>query len=473
MKNRKFFGVKHFTAVLLTILMLASVVVLPAGAETINNEASSTSEIKFTDISLSSTHTAAIATDGSLYTWGENASGTLGNGTTNDSYSPIKVMSNVKSVVAGTANTIVVTKNGDLYTWGQNYHGQLGNEKQTNFSYVPIKIMSDMNSVAAGDSPYYMAISKTGELYAWGDLRYGQSTSSNLYDITTPSKIATSINEEIVKVSIGSGHNGLITKSGYLYTWGQNLYGELGYGYKDTKYVSTTPATVMKTVKDLSFGGYISAAITDDGMLYTWGSNGAGELGDGNNKDKYSPNKIMDNVVSVSMGRSHGAAITEDGSLYTWGYNNYGQLGDGTTTERNTPTKIMDHVKYVCAGFWSTAAITEDGSLYTWGYNKKGQLGDGTTTNRYTPTKITVTSNNNDSSAPNTTGDIDGDGKITSADSLYILRASVKLENFTDTQNKLADVDKDGKITSSDALLVLRHSVGFRENDYIGKVLNE
>ena len=72
-----------------------------------------------------------------------------------------------------------------------------------------------------------------------------------------------------------------------------------------------------------------------------------------------------------------------------------------------------------------------------------------------------------------TVGDLDGDGKITSADSLFILRASVKLENFNDTQNKLADVDKDGRITSSDALLVLRHSVGFRENDYIGKVLTK
>ncbi|MEE3334649.1 MAG: dockerin type I domain-containing protein, partial [Ruminococcus sp.] len=70
-------------------------------------------------------------------------------------------------------------------------------------------------------------------------------------------------------------------------------------------------------------------------------------------------------------------------------------------------------------------------------------------------------------------GDLDGDGKITSADSLFILRASVKLENFNDTQNKLADVDKDGRITSSDALLVLRHSVGFNENEYIGKILTK
>lgn len=72
-----------------------------------------------------------------------------------------------------------------------------------------------------------------------------------------------------------------------------------------------------------------------------------------------------------------------------------------------------------------------------------------------------------------TMGDIDGDGKITSADSLLILRASVKLENFTDNQNKLADVDKDGNISSSDAPLVLRYSVGFKDNDYIGKVLTE
>lgn len=134
--------------------------------------------------------------------------------------------------------------------------------------------------------------------------------------------------------------------------------------------------------------GY-TAAIKEDGSLWTWGDNRCGQLGDGTIENKYTPIKIMDNVVAASAGCDHTAVIKEDGSLWIWGWNEDGQLGDGTTENKTTPVKIMDNVAAVSMGFSHTAAIKEDGSLWTWGENIFGQLGDGTTyLSNPIPTKV-------------------------------------------------------------------------------------
>ncbi len=115
-------------------------------------------------------------------------------------------------------------------------------------------------------------------------------------------------------------------------------------------------------------------------------------LGKKESDDPDNPPEIIDGkrVTQVSLGPGHSAAITEDGALYTWGYNDYGQLGDGTTEEKHMPIKIMENVQSVSLGQWNSAAITKDGVLYTWGDYYCGILGDGTTENKLIPTKITI-----------------------------------------------------------------------------------
>ena len=138
----------------------------------------------------------------------------------------------------------------------------------------------------------------------------------------------------------------------------------------------------LKKVKQVSLGGSHSAAITEDGCLYLWGFDGTGQIGDKwvpnvTNEEHYYPKKILENVASVSLGWSHSAAITNDGSLYTWGNNRSGQLGDGSTKNYDYPIKIMDNVTAVSLGYEHSAAITTDGSLYMWGNNSSGALGVG------------------------------------------------------------------------------------------------
>ena len=209
------------------------------------------------------------------------------------------------------------------------------------------------------------------------ELVFGGSQGNTDYDFTPTGEIA--------PIAAGSNHSAAVTKDGDLYMWGSNGGGRLGNGNRTNSY---TPIKIMKNVATVSLGGIHSAAVTKDGSLYMWGYNGSGQLGNGSTTDSYTPIKIMENVATVSLGDYHSAAITKDGSLYMWGANYCGQLGNGNRTNSYTPVKIMKNVAAVSLGDEHSAAVTKDGSLYMWGYNRYGQLGNGSTTDSYTPIKI-------------------------------------------------------------------------------------
>lgn len=148
-------------------------------------------------------------------------------------------------------------------------------------------------------------------------------------------------------------------------------------------------ADVTIYIPDIGVGGRFSHAliIRCDGSLWAWGSNDAGQLGDGTTISQNRPVHIMDSVAMVTGGISHSVALKTDGSLWAWGSNNHGQLGDGTTESRLAPVKIMDSVVYISAFYRQTFAIQDDGSLWAWGRNDEGQLGDGTRVDRHVPVK--------------------------------------------------------------------------------------
>ena len=347
---------------------------------------------KVVQVSLGGYHSAAITADGSLYIWGDNFCGQLGDGTHTDKTTPVKIMDNVASVSLGGLRSAAITTDGSLYTWGSN--GGLIGDGTTEVKSTPVKIMDNVASVSLGDY-HSAAITTDGSLYTWGDNEYGQLGDGTTEDKSTPVKIM----DNVASVSLGDEHSAAITTDGSLYTWGYNLFGQLGDGESGfdengDELISTVPIKIMDNAASVSLGWYHSAAITTDGSLYTWGRNYEGQLGDGTATKSSTPVKIMDNVASVSLGYKHSAAITTDGSLYTWGDNYYGQLGNGTAgyTDKLTPVKIMDNVASVSLEYEHSAAITIDGSLYTWGDNGWGQLGDGTTEDKLVPTKIIIPS---------------------------------------------------------------------------------
>jgi hypothetical protein len=196
----------------------------------------------------------------------------------------------------------------------------------------------------------------------------------------------------ISDIAAGGDHSVVLRNSGMLWVWGDNTYGQVGDGTTTTKLLPAQ--TAIGEWVAVSAGYSHTAAIGNDGTLWAWGFNGDGELGDSTTIDRRTPVQIGTNSdwVAISAGAYHTVALKNDGSLWAWGANWYGQLGDGTTTARYAPVKITTDTNWaaIAAGNWHTVAIKTDGSLWAWGANWYGQLGDGSSTDKAIPTRIGV-----------------------------------------------------------------------------------
>jgi alpha-tubulin suppressor-like RCC1 family protein len=327
-------------------------------------------------------HTCAIKQDGSLWCWGRNNYGQLGDGTYSGKSTPVQIMSSgVFSVALWLNHTCAVKIDGSLWCWGDNGYGQLGDGTNTSRT-TPVQITSGVSSVALGGY-HTCAVKIDGSLWCWGDNGYGQLGDGTNTSKNTPVQITSGVSS----VALGEYHTCAVKTDGSLWCWGRNNYGQLGDGTDEEK---NTPVQIMSSgVSSVALGGHHTCAVKTDGSLWCWGDNGYGQLGDGTNTSRTTPVQITSGVSSVALGFSHTCAIKQDGSLWCWGWNDYGQLGDGTNTSKNTPVQIMSSgVVVVALEYAHTCAIKTDGSLWCWGWNDYGQLGDGTNANKDTPTYI-------------------------------------------------------------------------------------
>lgn len=179
---------------------------------------------------------------------------------------------------------------------------------------------------------------------------------------------------KVVQIAAGGSFMAALTENGKLYTWGSNDKGQLGAGMITNGDRIQEPVEIMENVSDVAVGSVHGAAITEDGKLYTWGSNEWGQLGNGGNEEAgvNVPVFVMDNVKIVSCSRHLTAAITENNDLYLWGYTNVRNPQYGTTWE--SPVKVLSNVKEVSLGDCSFSAITNDGKLYMWGENSNREI---------------------------------------------------------------------------------------------------
>ena len=210
-------------------------------------------------------------------------------------------MDNVSSVSLGYGRSAAITYDGSLYMWGDNEYGQLGDGTQ-NTHKTPIKIMDNVSSVSLGDR-HSAAITYDGSLFTWGDDVCGQLGNGTGGDEHTPVKIM----DNVSSVSLGEDHSAAITYDGGLYMWGDNDYGQLGNG---TKGIKQTPIKIMDNASSVNMGGSHSAAITDDGSLYVWGSSRFGQVGNGTYEYKSTPIKVTLPTEDSSNPHSSNTPIT-------------------------------------------------------------------------------------------------------------------------------------------------------------------
>ena len=343
-------------------------------------------------ISFGNGTVAAIKQDGALYTWGANDIGQMGIGTITAGMSTetqIGNSNNWQSVSAGHYYMLAIKTDGTLWAWGANFNGQLGDGTKINKS-SPIQIGTDTNwqIVYSGDRNA-SAIKTNGTLWAWGDNTDGQFGDGT----TTEKLIPTQIGIETNWMSISIGDNTVLAlkTNGTLWAWGSNSSGQLGNGNFWGAYY--TPAQIgTDTNWQKIFSTWASSyAIKTNGTLWSWGSNQSGILGNGNTTNLNIPAQMGadNNWAHVDGHYTHITAIKTTGTLWSWGTNDYGQLGNGTTTTTPTytPTQLGTSTNWqtTSGDIWSNQALKTDGTRWAWGYNSSGQIGDGSSSNKNSP----------------------------------------------------------------------------------------
>ena len=314
-------------------------------------------------------YSAAIKTDGTLWNWGRNLNGQLGTNDTADRTTPVTTFAggtNWKSVAGGGYHTAAIKTDGTLWTWGRNSSGQLG-INATTIRSTPVTTFlgeSSWKSVACGGS-YTVAIKTDGTLWTWGRNNLGQLGINASGNRTTPvTTFAGGTNWK--SVAGGYNHIAAIKTDGTLWVWGYNSNGQLGINVAGTTENRTTPVTTFlggNNWKSVGCGEDCTVAIKTDGTLWIWGYNAYGQLGINNTDGRSTPVTTFSggtNWKSVAGGYGHTAAIKTDGTLWTWGFNNNGQLGINDTSTRTTPVTTFaggNNWKSVAGGRFHTAAI--------------------------------------------------------------------------------------------------------------------
>jgi alpha-tubulin suppressor-like RCC1 family protein len=340
-----------------------------------------------------------------LFSWGYNTNGAVGDETTIFRCSPVSVVggfTNWCQIDAGGAFALGVRTNCTLWSWGSGAQGRLGNGTTINRSSPGLVEggFTDWCQATAGFA-HSVAVRTNGTTWAWGGNLYGALGDGTLISRSSPVSVVGGFTDWC-QVSAGTGFSLGLRSNCTIWAWGSNGSGRLGDG---TVTCQSSPVSVVGGFTDwcqVSAGSAHGIGLRTNGSLWAWGSNGSGRLGDNTTTNRSSPVSVVGGFTDwcqVSAGTAHSSALKCDGTAWGWGYNLYGAVGDGTLgfgEAKSSPVSVVGGFTDWCqvsAGCDRSFAIRTNGSLWAWGQNTgstaaTGALADGSTINRASPVSV-------------------------------------------------------------------------------------
>jgi len=326
-------------------------------------------DVEELDVDIS--NTCFLKSDDTIYCVGRNNYGALGDNTTTTSLLPVQTLgvggsgylTGLKHVSSGNDYSCAVKTDGTVYCWGINGYGKLGNNNTTT-QLIPVQV------VGAGGSGYLTGVEKVyaayestcalktdGTVWCWGKASFGELGNNDTFASFTPVQVlgpgGSGYLTNVTQMSQSASHSCALKSDGTVYCWGWNGYGAIG---NNSTTDALTPVQVLGPggsgyltgVAQINAGFYSSCAIKNDNTVWCWGHNNYGQLGNNTTTDSWTPVQVLGvggsgyltNVSKVSSGGYHTCAI-KDGAVYCWGRGDYGQLGNNTTVTSYTPVQTL------------------------------------------------------------------------------------------------------------------------------------
>ena len=298
-------------------------------------------------------------------------------------------------IAGGSKSMFIVSHDGKVYACGEVTNGRLGlghNYNVTTPHKIPILSDYVVKSVAVhSGGKHALALTLDGKVFSWGEGEDGKLGHGNRLTLDRPKLVEALRPKRIRFVACGSSHSAAITSSGELYTWGLGEYGRLGHGDCITQLKpKLVTALLGHRVVQVACGSRDAQtlALTEDGLVFSWGDGDFGKLGRGGSEGCYLPHKVerlVDaGVISIKCGAQFSLALTRSGEVWTWGKGDYYRLGHGNDQHMRKPTPVAGmrgkKVIQVAVGALHCLALTETGQVYAWGDNDHGQQGSGSLT---------------------------------------------------------------------------------------------
>ncbi len=338
------------------------------------------------EVKCSLSHALALRADGTVWAWGYNAIGALGDGTTIDRDVPVRVLglSGVVSVAAGAGPTggppyhdgfghsLALRADGTVWAWGNNFSGQLGDATRMD-QLLPVQVsqLTNVVRIAAGWG-HSLAVDENGVAFSWGLNQWGELGDGTAIDRDNPVQVQGL--RDVRDVAAGCGNSFAVRRDGTVWSWGTSVHGALGLGWSVLS--SRTPVQVpgLTDIEEIvamtECEDPTTLARRSDGTIWAWGAN-KGRLGNGSREDRSLPGGVVRVAVTAGANSSH--AWRSDGPAWGWGYNSDGSVGDGTLVARVRPTPVPgmgDTYKLASgAGSFDLLGLRTDRTPWSWGAN--------------------------------------------------------------------------------------------------------